>query len=85
MNERMICYYTLQVHYTARFADGIVFDSSYKRGRALTMRIGVGKVNKFSVFTVNFFVVIYFCGVGTYYKSEWGSGNQGIGSGNFGG
>ena len=36
--------YTLQVHYTARFADGIVFDSSYKRARPLTMRIGVGKV-----------------------------------------
>ncbi|RWV99257.1 hypothetical protein GW17_00037838, partial [Ensete ventricosum] len=31
------------VHYTARFADGTVFDSSYKRGRPLTMRIGVGK------------------------------------------
>jgi len=37
----------LQIHYTARFADGIVFDSSYKRGRPLTMRIGVGKVDKF--------------------------------------
>ncbi|KAJ8769617.1 hypothetical protein K2173_005220 [Erythroxylum novogranatense] len=34
----------INVHYTARFADGIVFDSSYKRGRPLTMRIGVGKV-----------------------------------------
>ncbi|KAF2293090.1 hypothetical protein GH714_036522 [Hevea brasiliensis] len=34
----------VDVHYTARFADGIVFDSSYKRGRPLTMRIGVGKV-----------------------------------------
>ncbi|KAI3951391.1 hypothetical protein MKW92_049805, partial [Papaver armeniacum] len=32
------------IHYTARFADGTVFDSSYKRGRYLTMRIGVGKV-----------------------------------------
>ncbi|CAI9109361.1 OLC1v1009172C2 [Oldenlandia corymbosa var. corymbosa] len=36
----------INVHYTARFADGIVFDSSYKRGRPLTMRIGVGKVIK---------------------------------------
>ncbi|PIA48041.1 hypothetical protein AQUCO_01400553v1 [Aquilegia coerulea] len=36
----------IDVHYTARFADGTVFDSSYKRGRALTMRIGVGKVIK---------------------------------------
>ncbi|KDP46889.1 hypothetical protein JCGZ_24098 [Jatropha curcas] len=36
----------VNVHYTARFADGIVFDSSYKRGRPLTMRIGVGKVIK---------------------------------------
>lgn len=32
------------MHYTARFADGTVFDSSYKRGRPLTMRLGVGKV-----------------------------------------
>lgn len=36
----------VNVHYTARFDDGIVFDSSYKRGRPLTMRIGVGKVIK---------------------------------------
>ncbi|XP_027077397.1 photosynthetic NDH subunit of lumenal location 4, chloroplastic isoform X1 [Coffea arabica] len=36
----------INVHYTARFDDGIVFDSSYKRGRPLTMRIGVGKVIK---------------------------------------
>ncbi|XP_019086159.1 PREDICTED: photosynthetic NDH subunit of lumenal location 4, chloroplastic isoform X2 [Camelina sativa] len=33
-----------QIHYTARFADGTLFDSSYKRARPLTMRIGVGKV-----------------------------------------
>ncbi|KAL0745112.1 hypothetical protein Bca101_100964 [Brassica carinata] len=31
------------VHYTARFADGTLFDSTYKRARPLTMRIGVGK------------------------------------------
>ncbi|KDO42379.1 hypothetical protein CISIN_1g028236mg [Citrus sinensis] len=36
----------INVHYTARFADGIIFDSSYKRARPLTMRIGVGKVIK---------------------------------------
>uniref|UniRef100_A0A2N9EUT5 peptidylprolyl isomerase n=1 Tax=Fagus sylvatica TaxID=28930 RepID=A0A2N9EUT5_FAGSY len=36
----------INVHYTARFADGTVFDSSYKRGRPLTMRLGVGKVTK---------------------------------------
>lgn len=36
----------INVHYTARFADETVFDSSYKRGRPLTMRIGVGKVIK---------------------------------------
>lgn len=36
----------INVHYTARFADGTVFDSSYKRARPLTMRIGVGKVIK---------------------------------------
>ena len=45
--------FTIQVHYTARFADGTVFDSSYKRGRPLTMRIGVGKVwNCPSYFTI---------------------------------
>lgn len=36
----------INIHYTARFSDGTVFDSSYKRGRPLTMRIGVGKVIK---------------------------------------
>ncbi|XP_061345305.1 photosynthetic NDH subunit of lumenal location 4, chloroplastic [Gastrolobium bilobum] len=36
----------INVHYTARFADGTVFDSSYKRARPLTMRIGAGKVIK---------------------------------------
>ncbi|KNA25213.1 hypothetical protein SOVF_008520 [Spinacia oleracea] len=36
----------INVHYTARFSDETVFDSSYKRGRPLTMRIGVGKVIK---------------------------------------
>ncbi|VAI60684.1 unnamed protein product [Triticum turgidum subsp. durum] len=30
----------INIHYTARFPDGTVFDSSYKRGRPLTMRIG---------------------------------------------
>ncbi|KAJ0252427.1 Photosynthetic NDH subunit of lumenal location 4 [Hirschfeldia incana] len=34
----------VNVHYTARFADGTLFDSTYKRARPLTMRIGVGKV-----------------------------------------
>ena len=37
-----------QIHYTARFPDGTVFDSSYKRGRPLTMRIGAGKVGSIS-------------------------------------
>lgn len=41
-----IQYKLMQVHYTARFADGIVFDSTYKRARPLTMRLGVGKVIK---------------------------------------
>ncbi|KAK4411640.1 Photosynthetic NDH subunit of lumenal location 4, chloroplastic [Sesamum angolense] len=36
----------INVHYTARFADGIVFDSTYKRARPLTMRLGTGKVIK---------------------------------------
>ncbi|XP_050378565.1 photosynthetic NDH subunit of lumenal location 4, chloroplastic isoform X2 [Argentina anserina] len=36
----------INIHYTARFSDGTVFDSTYKRGRPLTMRIGVGKVIK---------------------------------------
>ncbi|MQM14816.1 hypothetical protein Taro_047751 [Colocasia esculenta] len=34
----------INIHYTARFDDGTVFDSSYKRGRPLTLRIGLGKV-----------------------------------------
>ncbi|KAK3159120.1 hypothetical protein QOZ80_2AG0145980 [Eleusine coracana subsp. coracana] len=34
----------INVHYTARFPDGTVFDSSYKRGRPLTMRLGAGKI-----------------------------------------
>nr|XP_028950758.1 photosynthetic NDH subunit of lumenal location 4, chloroplastic [Malus domestica] len=34
----------INIHYTARFADGTVFDSSYKRGRPLTLRIGGGRV-----------------------------------------
>ncbi|KAK3002520.1 hypothetical protein RJ639_021455, partial [Escallonia herrerae] len=36
----------INIHYTARFSDGLVFDSSYKRARPLTMHIGVGKVIK---------------------------------------
>ncbi|GMJ03997.1 hypothetical protein HRI_004068900 [Hibiscus trionum] len=36
----------INIHYTARFADGMVFDSSYKRARPLTMRIGLRKVIK---------------------------------------
>ncbi|KAE8722354.1 Photosynthetic NDH subunit of lumenal location 4 [Hibiscus syriacus] len=36
----------VNIHYTARFADGTVFDSSYKRARPLTMRIGLRKVIK---------------------------------------
>lgn len=36
----------VNINYTARFADGTVFDSSYKRARPLTMRLGVGKVIK---------------------------------------
>lgn len=34
----------IMIHYTGRFVDGTVFDSSYKRARALILRIGVGKV-----------------------------------------
>ncbi|KAJ8647118.1 hypothetical protein MRB53_000141 [Persea americana] len=34
----------INIHYTARFGDGTVFDSTYKRARPLTLRIGVGKV-----------------------------------------
>lgn len=36
----------INIHYTARFTDDIVFDSSYKRARPLTMRLGMGKVIK---------------------------------------
>jgi hypothetical protein len=34
-----------QAHYTGRLEDGTVFDSSYKRGKPLTFRVGVGEVN----------------------------------------
>jgi hypothetical protein len=34
----------LNLFWRARFSDGTVFDSSYMRGRPLTMRIGEGKV-----------------------------------------
>uniref|UniRef100_A0A0E0LED3 peptidylprolyl isomerase n=1 Tax=Oryza punctata TaxID=4537 RepID=A0A0E0LED3_ORYPU len=35
-----------QAHYTGRLEDGTVFDSSYKRGKPLTFRVGVGEVIK---------------------------------------
>jgi hypothetical protein len=34
----------VQAHYTGRLEDGTVFDSSYKRGRPLVFRVGVGEV-----------------------------------------
>ena len=34
----------VQAHYTGRLEDGTVFDSSYKRGRPLIFRVGVGEV-----------------------------------------
>lgn len=34
----------MQAHYTGRLEDGTVFDSSYKRGKPLTFRVGVGEV-----------------------------------------
>jgi len=36
----------IQAHYTGRLEDGTVFDSSYKRGRPLIFRVGVGEVIK---------------------------------------
>ncbi|XP_062178847.1 peptidyl-prolyl cis-trans isomerase FKBP13, chloroplastic-like [Phragmites australis] len=36
----------IKAHYTGRLEDGTVFDSSYKRGKPLTFRIGVGEVIK---------------------------------------
>uniref|UniRef100_A0A0E0Q199 peptidylprolyl isomerase n=1 Tax=Oryza rufipogon TaxID=4529 RepID=A0A0E0Q199_ORYRU len=35
-----------EAHYTGRLEDGTVFDSSYKRGKPLTFRVGVGEVIK---------------------------------------
>jgi len=35
---------SVQAHYTGRLEDGTVFDSSYKRGRPLIFRVGVGEV-----------------------------------------
>ena len=34
----------VQAHYTGMLEDGTVFDSSYKRGRPLIFRVGVGEV-----------------------------------------
>ncbi|KAL5224337.1 hypothetical protein ABZP36_010976 [Zizania latifolia] len=36
----------IKAHYTGRLEDGTVFDSSYKRGKPLTFRVGVGEVIK---------------------------------------
>ncbi|OEL23302.1 Peptidyl-prolyl cis-trans isomerase FKBP13, chloroplastic [Dichanthelium oligosanthes] len=33
----------IRAHYTGRLEDGTVFDSSYKRGKPLTFRVGVGE------------------------------------------
>lgn len=36
--------YFEQAHYSGRLENGVEFDSSYKRGKPLTFRVGVGEV-----------------------------------------
>ncbi|GJM97751.1 hypothetical protein PR202_ga14703 [Eleusine coracana subsp. coracana] len=36
----------IKAHYTGRLEDGTVFDSSYKRGKPLVFKVGVGEVIK---------------------------------------
>ena len=37
---------TVSVHYTGKFQDGRVFDSSISRGQPITFKLGVGQVIK---------------------------------------
>lgn len=34
----------MQAHYVGKLENGMVFDSSYGRGKPLTFRVGVGEV-----------------------------------------